>query len=213
MMNDTTHGNRISGETLRLFIALPLPDAVRDLIADVQSRLRPHNWPVKWVDPSLAHITVKFLGETDSLLVPAIEGHLNQVSSAFQPIPLSTTACGAFPSLKKPQVLWLGVEGNVDATANLAKGVDRAMAGRGFEPERRSFRPHVTISRVRRGEKLPPDAGSLVERVTSKQVALEIDRFQLVQSVLGRSGPSYTPLAEWQLGSKAANRVELVEHG
>lgn len=212
-MNNRNGASQISGETRRLFIALPLPDAVRDLIAGVQAQIRPHGWPVKWVDTGLAHITVKFLGETDAGLVPDIERQLSEVSGALKPIRLNTAGCGAFPSLKRPQVLWIGVEGHVDAAVRMAESVDGAMSRVGFEPERRAFRPHITVGRVRRGEKLPPEAGSLIEQAAADPVELMVDRFQLVQSVLGRSGPTYTTLAEWQLGSPATSRVELVEHG
>lgn len=199
--------------TSRLFIALPLSDAAREELDSVQRVLRHNCWPVKWVKPDLAHMTLKFLGVTDHKLVPGIVDALGNVANRHRAVLLRTGRCGAFPSLNRPQVLWLGVDGNVDAAVALASNVDASMIEAGLAPERRPFRPHITLGRVRRGEQLSSDAGRLIQRVRVTHAPLEIDRFQLVRSVLGSSGPTYTTLAEWQLGSVAANQVELVEHG
>lgn len=213
MMNADRIAGLSKDGTSRLFIALPLSDAVREQIETVQRLLRPNGWPVTWVAPELAHITLKFLGDTRHDLIPSITGRLERVAQRHQPAMLQTGRCGAFPSLNRPQVLWIGLDGDIEDVVSLASGVDEAMAESGFEAERRPFRPHVTLGRVRRGERLPDDAGHLLHSVPLQRTPLDVRRFQLVRSVLGRSGPTYITLAEWQLGSVAVNQVELVEHG
>lgn len=202
-----------SSETSRLFIALPLPAAMREQMDSVRRQLEPHGWPVKWVDSSLAHITLKFLGDTDHGMIPEIEEPLGAVSASREPFSLTSAGCGAFPSLNRPQVLWIGVTGQRHRAVDLAGAIDQAMTTLRFAPERRAFSPHITIGRVRRGERLPERAARLIERVDVPPVEMTFDRFHLVRSVLGRTGPAYTTLAEWQLGSPAARRVVLVEHG
>jgi RNA 2',3'-cyclic 3'-phosphodiesterase len=217
MMSEENRTNSVSGETSRLFVALPLSAAVRELVADAQRGLRRHDWPVKWVDPELAHMTLKFLGETDNDLVPEIERVLDSVARGHRPVDLRTARVGAFPSLKRAQVFWIGLAGDAGKLTGLAGEIDSVTASLGFETERRPFRPHITLGRVRKGRVLPRDAGQIVNNFDTPVRAARFDRFQLIQSVLGQSGPSYTVLNEWQLGalesSRVADPVELVEHG
>lgn len=213
MMSERLRAGTRINETSRLFIALPLPDAAREQIDEVRRQLKPHGWPVKWVDPGLAHMTLKFLGDTNHGKIRKIEDRLGDISASSEPFSLSSARCGAFPSLDRPQVLWIGLAGQRSRAIDLAGAIDQAMSTIEFAPERRSFRPHITIGRVRRGEGLPQDAARVIERVDMQPVSMTFDRFQLVRSVLGRSGPAYTTLAEWQFGSAAARRIVLVEHG
>lgn len=201
----------------RLFIAVPLPAAVRELMGNLEVQLKLHDWPVKWVDPDLAHITLKFLGNTASGRVPEILRAVESVIQQHAGADVATGQIGAFPSTKRTRVIWLGLDGDFSPIAELARGVDAVAATLGFEREERPFRPHITLGRLRRGKTPPDDFEQVVQALDTSSVAVELNRVQLVRSVLGHGGPAYSTLAEWPLRSlhqmSIADTIELVEHG
>lgn len=202
-----------STETWRLFVALPLPDAVREQVAGVQATLRPHGWRVKWVNPDLAHLTLKFLGESPPGRVPAIEKVLENLVERHPAVHVRTDAIGVFPSLARPRVIWLGLDGDLSPLGALAADVDRALARLRFRREYRPFQPHITLGRLRWGENPLRDFDRATREIDVPALDVTFDRVQLVRSVLGHGGPSYTTLAELALQPVAADRIELVEHG
>ena len=217
MNSEANRSSQISTETRRLFIALPLSEAMRDAIGVVQAQLKEEQWPVKWVDPALAHITMKFLGDTPAERVPDIENQLAMVASRHEPVELASGACGAFPKAFRPRVFWIGLDGDTDLLVNLAGDVDRSMTALEFTSEERPFQPHITIGRLRRQTVPPTGFEQIARALTVPQVEICFDRIQLMRSVLSNEGPVYTVLNEWQLGSKApaddAEHIDLVEHG
>ena len=210
MNRDALRTNNAKGDLWRLFIAVPLPDGVRDLMVDAQAGLRSGDWPVKWVEPELAHVTLKFLGNVETSRIAGIEQALDPVMSGYQAIGVATGALGAFPTATRPRVFWLGLYGNLKPLERLAGDVDRAMAGIGFEPESRPFRPHITLGRLRKEARPPADFERVAAAIRLPRLDVRFDRVELVRSVLGRQGPAYTTLQQWPLGSTV---VELVEHG
>jgi 2'-5' RNA ligase len=201
----------------RLFVAVPLPVDVREIIGDVERQLKAHSWPVKWIEPDLAHITLTFLGDTQMDLVPAIERELEAITTRRRGAEAVIGEVGAFPSTNRARVIWLGLGGELSPLADLAKDVDAAMSGIGFSPEGRPFRPHITLGRLRPGKTPPSDLAEVIERLDLPRMSVPLDRVQLVRSVLGQPGPTYKALSEWQLQTcpidRAAHPVELAEHG
>ena len=104
---------------------------------------------MRWVRPEGMHLTVKFLGGTDPARVDPLLEAIAFVTRAIMPFPLSVTGAGAYPSMKRPRVLWAGVVENSGAIQSLWKGVEEKAEKQGFERERRGFSPHVTIGRVK----------------------------------------------------------------
>lgn len=217
MMNDLRRSNSSPVETWRLFIAVPLPLSVREILGSIAEQLKAHRWPVKWVQPDLAHVTLKFLGDAQTDLVPAIECELGAIATQHGSTDAVVGQVGAFPSVNRARVIWLGLDGDVSPLAELAEDVDRAMSGIGFSPEDRPFRPHITLGRLRQGKTPPSDLAEAIEKLDIPRMSVPLDRVQLVRSVLSQSGPAYTVLSEWRLEpssvDRAVNSMELVEHG
>lgn len=213
-MNETS---RKSVKTHRLFVALPLPATVRENVGAVQSQLQEHDWPVKWVDPQLVHITLKFLGDVEATQVTDLKTVLQGLAARHEPVTMTTGRLGAFPTPFRPRVFWLGLDGDAGPLVNLAADLDSSLQPHGFAAEDRPFQPHITIGRLRR-QQVPPAAFEQVAAeldLPAEQVPF--DRIQLVRSILGNSGPDYTVFAEWKLGAlhvgDSAESVEVVEHG
>lgn len=201
-----------AGEHWRLFAAIPVSADVRRVLASIQDTLRPHRWPLKWVDPKLAHLTLRFYGDTDVALIPRLEARLAEIAASQPALTLTTTAVGAFPSPLRPRVVFLGLEGNTQPLEQLARRVDATATLVGLQLEGKPFKAHITLARTREGGSLP-QFRTVVEQLHLEKVSFRVDRVQLIRSVLGRSGPDYTTLAEWPLGAPVAARAEIHEHG
>lgn len=138
---------------MRLFVALVLPAAVTDELATVQQRLqRSGEHPVKWVAPAAIHLTLQFLGEVADTRVAELLAALEPLhpASTTPPIYPGMGAVGAFPHLRRPQTVWVGIEGDLAALNCLQQSVATALMPLGFQPEERPFRAHLTLGRVRR---------------------------------------------------------------
>lgn len=186
---------------MRLFIAINFPDAMRQRLWHDTAPLRDGGYPVKWVEAANIHLTLKFLGDVDGARVDAISGTLATAVEDTKVFRLPIGGFGAFPSLRRPKVLWVGCE-NLPVLELLADAVERGMSTLGFEPEGRAFRPHVTIGRSRR------DAGpSHFQGLEAALQRLEffdeppVTSVDLMQSHLGPRGPRYECLAAAELAS------------
>ena len=183
---------------MRLFIAISLPDAERRAIAAATAPLRDAAPSVGWMDESRLHLTLKFLGEQPAEAVPALSAALRQAAAPHSPIALDLGGLGAFPTQRRPRVIWLGVAPDPKLEL-LHHDVEEACAALGYEVEGRAFRPHLTLGRVRpgrvgRGEVDAAAATALAKaarEVHSRWTAegLSVD---LMESVIGRGGARYS---------------------
>ena len=135
-------------ETLRTFIALPLPDEwIGQLGATITdlSRALPHG--VRWVSPDGIHLTLKFLGATDSRAVPRIlDAIAENFAGASSPL-LSLSVLGTFPGGRNPRVIWAGVSGGAEGLEDLHRRAEQPVSGLGWSMDGRPFRPHLTLGR------------------------------------------------------------------
>ena len=138
------------GATIRAFIALPLPAEWTLALESVIDELRrAASGGVRWVQPAGIHLTLKFLGSTEARLAPRIVAGLEEAMAGAPAPELSLSELGTFPNSRNPRVLWAGVSGDIDALADLQQRVETLAVGMGWATERRPFRPHLTIGRVR----------------------------------------------------------------
>ena len=190
-------------ERLRLFVAIDLPEDVRESLGHLQADLRRHDLPgLRWTRPDGVHLTLKFLGETPATAVTAIEAALARAVRGIPSFRLALGAAGTFGGRRGPNVLWVDVEGELQPLQQLQAAVEREMAAAGFAPEERGFSPHLTLARVPQ----PPRPG-LAERVARALEAVAAPRgeFEARELVLMRSrlqpgGAVYSRVAAFSLG-------------
>jgi 2'-5' RNA ligase len=177
-------------DTLRLFVALNLEENVRRSIADAAAPLRAADRAVSWVAEPNLHLTLRFLGEQPTELVAALRRALIAAAAEVPSYALVLRGFGAFPSTRRPRVLWLGVEANV-ASAALYQKVDDACASLGLQHEARDFHPHVTLGRVRPRATPMPATLAGADRLLDTTWTTAVTSVDLMSSRLGPGGARY----------------------
>lgn len=136
---------------LRLFIAVSLPEAMKGLLSDLQASWKKKAEGVRWVRPEGLHLTLKFLGDVPSCKVEAIGKVMEEVARSFPPFEVEVRGAGAFPNLRRPRVLWVGVSDPEGRLKGLFKALEKGLRKLGFPEEERDFHPHLTLGRVKAG--------------------------------------------------------------
>jgi 2'-5' RNA ligase len=179
---------------IRSFVALELSDEVREQLAELLKRLRQTNAAVKWVEPENLHLTLKFLGEVPEEQIEAIVEALRAIAQATAPFPFTVKGVGGFPDLRRPRVLWVGVE-PTPPLMRLQQIVEQAMERLGFPPEERAYHPHITLGRVKAMAGLEKVRAVLSEYASVTFGSVPAKHLTLFRSDLSREGPTYTPIA------------------
>lgn len=196
-------------ETLRAFIAVEVSEAVAERAGAIIERLRGSSaGAVKWLQPHHFHLTLKFLGETRRADLPALSAALREVAGRVAPFALALAGVGAFPSARRPRVIWLGAAAGGEALARLAAATEEACAALGWPREEKAYHPHLTLGRVRErthgaARRAPASPGALTRALEGESGAVagetQVERIVLVRSELQRSGPVYTVLERFPL--------------
>jgi 2'-5' RNA ligase len=180
---------------IRSFIALDLPEAHREALADHLERCTRLAPGFRWVAPDALHLTLRFLGHLDPATLDDVSASLDQVSGA--PFQISLGGTGTFGSRAAPRVVWLGIDEGLAACRALARQVEAACQVAGLEADARGFRAHVTLGRARAdGERLPelPELPRLAP--------WRVQDFVLYESRLKR-WPRYVALGRYSLSASA----------
>ncbi|MBI5033627.1 MAG: RNA 2',3'-cyclic phosphodiesterase [Chloroflexi bacterium] len=191
-------------DLIRSFIAIELDDAIRRALGDVPAKLKAERAAksVRWTAPESIHITLKFLGDVDAGRLPALQNAIAEASKGIPPFALTLRGIGAFPNTRRPNIVWVGAEGQVEIATELAQKIEDACAALGFAREDRLFTPHLTIGRVKR-DASPNDRRFIGEMIDRAQVGmlgeLHVDHVSLMKSELRPTGSVYTRLSVVQL--------------
>jgi 2'-5' RNA ligase len=176
---------------MRLFAAVPIAEPGRGQIARLLAWLRESGWPMRLVHDQGVHLTVKFFGEVPPGRLEVIEEAVRAAVPGTGALPLRLAEIGAFPDPRRPRIIWVGLEAP-PALELLQDRLERLAEAIGFPPEGIPFRPHVTLARVREGQRLPPGA---LESLAGQYelVSFLASELVLYESVLDRGGPRYEP--------------------
>jgi RNA 2',3'-cyclic 3'-phosphodiesterase len=183
---------------MRLFAAVPIQDPARGEILDLLGDLRRGDWPVRWVHDEGLHMTLKFFGEVGEERLEVIIEALRFAATGAGPQPLTLGELGAFPTRSRPRILWVGVHAQPSLEL-LQDRLERGCEAIGFPPEGTPFQPHVTLGRVREGQRIP--TGGLDDHTgRCKPVSFIGQELVLYESVLTTSGPRYESRLTLELG-------------
>lgn len=189
----------------RVFAALELPRENQDLLGETLAGLQAAApaGAVRWVRPEAIHLTVKFYGDVEGARLPAVEAVLAEAARGEHPLRLRIQGLGVFPNARRPQVIWAGLEGDLDPLRDLQAKIEAGSAQLGFAPEGREFKPHLTLGRVNGGLR-PSDHARLMEALKARRDAIfgafTVETLCLVRSDLRPAGSVYTTLYAAPLG-------------
>jgi 2'-5' RNA ligase len=181
-------------QSIRSFIAIDLTDAVRRQIEAFVQELRKSGAQVGWVRVEGIHLTLKFLGNVAPGLIEEIKPLLSALGSDTAPVHIEPAGCGAFPGIKSPRVIWVGLRGQIGLLSQLAQRVEEAMSPLGFKPENRPFKPHLTIGRVKGRAHLQSLQNTLLAHADFAAEPFDASEVVLYKSDLRPDGARYTPL-------------------
>ena len=186
----------------RLFIAIELPAEVRHKIKQHIDGIRRElpDARASWTREENLHLTLKFFGDIPVERVEAVSAALRAAANQIPPFEMEISACGAFPTNGKPNVLWIGINDPSNSLHKLHESLETECAKAGFDSDRRPFHPHLTIARIRN----PRHAGSLANlhhESVFDSLLVEAGNVCLFRSELSGQGSRYTIVARHDLRS------------
>ncbi len=176
---------------MRLFIAALLPKEIQRQLSLYINTLKPAVDGVKWEKPEKLHVTLKFLGDVEQNRIKEISSLLFRATQNCASFQLSTTLFGAFPNLRNPKVLYVGLSQD-KMMANFQSSIEVGLSELGFEADTRKFMPHVTLGRVKKRivlENIP-----ILEKKK-----FNITEIGLIKSELRPEGSIYAPVEIFKL--------------
>ncbi|MBN2427999.1 MAG: RNA 2',3'-cyclic phosphodiesterase [Deltaproteobacteria bacterium] len=192
-------------KTLRTFLAVPLGQNVIKAIDTIRSELVSVLPDVRWVSPETMHLTIKFFGDIPSQDIDKIKTAMQPLQKELESFETDISGLGAFPSLSRPRVIWLGVK-NQAAFKRLHSAVEKELSCIGFEQDERPFSPHLTLGRVK---KPIPSADRLLEKYRHVYCGkMKADRLVLFESRLNPRGAVHLPLFSITLGDSLSEDLE-----
>ncbi|HWV38741.1 MAG TPA: RNA 2',3'-cyclic phosphodiesterase [Vulgatibacter sp.] len=185
---------------MRLFVAVDPDEAVRAALGAAIDALRPLAPDARWARPEGLHLTLAFLGEIPDAIVPEVRRAVEVAAGASAPLRLRAGGGGSFGSRAHPRVLWVGLEGDVEALASLKSSLEAALAPAGYAPDPRPFAPHLTLARSR-----PPRGDRDLALCAADPALADLGAFTVSELVLYRShlspqGSRYEAVLRAKLG-------------
>jgi len=179
---------------MRAFLAVDLGDHVRKKISAAAAPLVKRAPDAKWVSPESMHVTLVFLGQIDDAIREGVERELAATAENHAPLELHARGGGAFGSKKKPRVLWVGLEGDIERLSAIQHELAKRCEAHGIEMEKRPYSPHLTLARARDQHGDPALAACADAIAEGDYGSFPIDELILFESKLARTGAVYTPI-------------------
>ena len=189
-------------DIIRAFIAIELPDEITVFINKIQERLRSYGFKARWVRPGNIHLTLKFLGDINKENIIKAGDAIIRAASESASMSLGAKGIGVFPGVKRPRVIWTGIAGGTKELTALQKILAEKLETVGFPKEKRPFKGHLTMARIKR----KIDARRLIDAMKEfgkfESKMFTADEVVLFKSELRPSGAVYTKLMSAVLGAK-----------
>ena len=184
---------------IRLFLAFEITPDSKRYIETISQELKKSNLPVRWIKSDNIHLTLVFLGNVEENLIEDIKEKVNEVVKGVKSFKVSFNGTGVFPNLTRPRVVWLGLDGDIARLSNLRDNLQSTLKTLGFIPERRSFKPHLTLGRFKGRAGRTSGLKNILERYNTKSDVYCLKDFILFKSNLGPDGAKYTKMCKWTL--------------
>jgi 2'-5' RNA ligase len=181
---------------LRLFVGVTIPRGHLERVDEQIREFRDKAINARWIDLDNQHVTLKFLGSTPEDRLGDIRRTCSMVASSHEAVSVTLTRTGAFPSVSRVRVLWVGIDDPDSLMARVAADLDQAFEPLGFAPEGRAYTPHLTLCRF----KIPVPLKSGLPAVDASELGpFEIESIDLFRSHLSPKGARYERLDSYPL--------------
>ena len=184
--------------SVRTFIAVIIPDHIRQAIADFQGRLKSVGGDIRWVRPGSMHITLKFLGDVRESMINPVGDAVEKAIRGQAGFDITVSGTGCFPNIRRPKVLWVGIGEGANVLTGIVEGIESALEGLGFAREKRPYSAHLTLGRVRSPQGVEKTVAAMQQNIFSAG-SYPADRVCVMKSELKPSGSVYSVLRSIQL--------------
>ena len=167
-------------------------------IEEVQSPLKKTDTYVSWVKPGNVHLTLKFLGEVEEERIEDVFSGTEKALKGSKAFKLSLKDLGCFPNLRRPRVVWVGVDRGKDELSQMQREIEEELSKLKFTKEQRPFSAHLTIGRVKSPKNIERLI-SLIETTNFQTEEVKVDEVVVMKSQLHPQGAIYTPLKKIKL--------------
>ena len=188
-------------ESIRTFIAFEIEDRVKDAIEDIKEKIKITNSiKGKWISKENTHLTLKFLGDTQLQKIDKIKECIRTSLNSTNLFNCVLKNTGTFPPSKFPRIVWAGIEKEEERITECVDGLENSLLKLHFKKEKRNFKSHITICRIK--QVIDPQLfKSSMEEInnTFAPIDFKIDKVTLFESKLTPQGPIYTSLFNFSL--------------
>jgi 2'-5' RNA ligase len=181
---------------IRTFIALEIPQDIIEEIIKIRNKMVLSYQSIKWESSDKLHITLKFLGETEQETIEKIFTYLEKLSTKYHKFDLQLDRFGIFKSNGIPRILWAGLKENFELE-NFVKEIDILCSKFGFEKEKRKFKPHITMLRIK-NESIIKEV-ILLDNYKLPELKFIGNKITMFQSILTKGGSIYKPIKSLSL--------------
>ena len=183
----------MADDRIRAFVAVDMDEAsVLSKLVEAQRALRNLGADLKLVEPQNIHATVRFLGEVPATTIDLVKEQMSEVK--FSPFDMEFVGLGAFPNLRRINVVWVGMRKGSDEISRIFEQLEPRFRKIGFDPDRKGFSPHVTIARVKSGRTREELAKFVDEMRDTPFGVIHVEELRLKRSVLTPKGPVYSTI-------------------
>jgi RNA 2',3'-cyclic 3'-phosphodiesterase len=186
---------------IRSFLAIEIPENRREVVAGYIKELRQIPSKVKWISREQSHLTLKFFGYLKEETIERISGALSTVIPKHPEFSLTLDRIGAFPSLFRPRVIWLGLGGEKGELEKLYQDIEQGLIPLGLPKEDRPFHPHVTLGRNKSNELNEPLYRFISDWTVKETAPFRVKEITLLRSDLKPTGAVYTRLKGFPLNN------------
>ena len=185
---------------IRTFLAFPIPKEIKGYFKNMLEPIIDRHDKINWVKRENIHITLNYLGETDSEKIEEHAKRIETVVNDFPPFKLGTTDTGIYPHANEPRVLWVGSSPYDLTLSSFKQKLDRELTDLGYRLDNRQFQPHITLARV----KTISRKSSFIHKFLTTEVRefnFEVDSVVWMKSTLTAMGAEYEELKLFKLNS------------
>jgi len=180
--------------TIRVFVAIEIDSEIKNKLSEYLSKLKRTGADVKWVSPENIHLSLKFIGYIETETIINLSGIINEAVSGIGPFSISIGNIGAFPSLKKPRVIFACVQERANNLLRIYENLDKGVEQLGIQKESKKYVGHITLGRVKSQKNISKLKNTLNSGTECYFGLEKVTSLSLMRSKLTPTGPIYSRL-------------------